>query len=86
MKPQTQPTDKELLAMFAELQRLLNTFGSQQVADLLDVSPVTIRAWMHRGRISAVKAHQLCKHPAISELGFTRESLRPDVKVWTIGQ
>lgn len=86
MKPQTQPTDKQLLQMFAELQRLLNTFGAQQISELASVSPATIRAWLHRGRISATKAHEICKHNAIRELGFTREILRPDVTLWTVGE
>ena len=85
MKPQTKPTDKQLQQMNDELVRLISTFGAGQITNLLSVGPSTIRQWLHRGRISATKAHEVCKHNAVRELGFTRESLRPDVECWMIG-
>lgn len=71
--------------MNGELIRLVSTFGAPQLAELLGVTLSSIRSWLHRGRISATKAHEVCKHNAVRELGFTRESLRPDVECWMIG-
>lgn len=85
MKPNTKPTTNQLAQMERELHRLISTFGAQQACNELSVSAGTIRTWLHRGRISAVSAHQICKINAVRDLGFTRELLRPDVKIWTMG-
>lgn len=85
MKPQTTPTEQQQQQMTDELNRLISTFGAQQVQELTGASAGTIRTWLHRGRISATAAHAVCKCKVVRQLGFSRETLRPDVKVWTMG-
>ena len=90
MRPMTKANDKQLTAMKEEVDRLISTFGATGVAHLVQVSEgkqgkVTVdavRKWGQRGRISATMAHKLCKLDVVKDAGFTRESLRPDVKSW----
>lgn len=82
MKPLTDATPEQLEAMQSEVDRLVDTFGAVGVAHLSGVTPDGVRKWKNRGRVSATMAHKLCLIPAVSEAGFTRESLRPDVVSW----
>lgn len=85
MKPNTKPTEQQQQQMTDELHRLISTFGAEQVQQLTGVGASTVRQWLSRGRISATAAHAVCKCQVVRQFGFSRESLRPDVRVWTIG-
>ena len=82
MKPETKPTNKQIVQMDKELKRLLNTVGAEWVKTVSGVRDATIRGWVFRGRISAKAANELCKCKNAQGMGFTRESLRPDVECW----
>ena len=84
MRPHTKPTPKQIVQMDKELKRLLNTVGADWIQALLGVQDSTIRGWVFRGRISAKAANELCKCENVQGLGFTRESLRPDVEYWYV--
>lgn len=82
MRPRTNPTKKQLAEMKKGIRDLVELFGAAGLAHLSGQSTETITNWAARGRISATQAHKICQHPAVSEAGFTREKLRPDVTSW----
>lgn len=87
--PVTNPTDEQLVAMKEEVTRLIKTFSARGVSYMLNLNGFKVKTgavnvWLHRGRISAMAAHVICKHKDVQEKGFTRESLRPDVPFWYI--
>lgn len=84
LRPRTKPTPRQLSQMNAQLKRLLSDIGSTRVQELARCRPSTIRSWLHRGYISATAAHLVCLSPDVAALGYSRETLRPDVEVWTI--
>lgn len=86
MRPDTNPTPSEVKAMRKEIDRLINSFSIVGLAHLTGKTSQTINNWRARGRISATAAHEVCQIEEIKALGFTRESLRPDVKFWYIEQ
>lgn len=82
IKPRTKPTPEQLEQMKKEIKRLTDTFGFVPLGRALGVPVSTISAWSAKGKISAQAANDICKHEFIKKEGFTRESLRPDVKIW----
>ena len=80
--PQTNPTETELEQMQTELMRLLEEITAPGLKALFGYTAQTVCVWKNRGRISAEAANEICKHKEIKRRGFTRESLRPDVKFW----
>lgn len=60
------------------LAALINELGMAELCRLVDAKEATVRVWVHRGCISKKSAQII--HD--SDLNFTREFLRPDVKVW----
>lgn len=82
MRPRTNPTPDQLAEMKKGIRDLVELFGAAGLAHLSGQSTETITNWAARGRISATQAHKICQHPAVSQAGFTREKLRPDVKSW----
>ncbi len=66
------------------LAKLINEIGVERICTLARVSAVTVRVWVSRGRISKSAAHLVCLSPDVASIGFTREQLRPDVKVWMV--
>ena len=85
-KPATNPTLAQLGMMHIQIESLIQHYGISGLAHLCDVEPVTVRSWRVRKRISATAAHELCKLERVKNDGFTREKLRPDVKVWYLDQ
>lgn len=86
-QPHTNPTDEQLVQMKEQLNRLVKIFGSRGLVYLLKQQKLTVNnigIWKARGRISALAAHEICKHKDVQSQGFTREGLRPDVMVWYI--
>lgn len=81
--PRTNPTEKEKARMKQELERLLDTVTAPALKIMFGYSAQKVGTWKQRGRISATAAHEICQHEQIKKRGFTRESLRPDVKFWT---
>lgn len=68
----------------SEMLRLIETFGPSGLAYLMGASTGAVFTMKSRGYISAQAAHELCKMDTVKNEGFTREKLRPDVKVWYI--
>jgi len=54
------------------------------MAALLQITELTIRAWVNRGIIAAWYCEKICEIPAVKRMGFTKEKLRPDVDVWRL--
>jgi len=84
LRPRTKPTARQMAQMNAQLKRLVSDIGSARLQELAQCRPATVRSWLHRGYISATAAHLVCLSPDVEALGYTRETLRPDVEVWTI--
>ena len=82
MKPKTNPTKQESAQMVVAVAQLTNTFTITEISIMAKCSIHTVRQWRKRGRVSAVAARQMAKHKTFKEYGFTKEQLRPDVKIW----
>ena len=82
MKPKTNPTITEKAKMVVELKRLTTTFTSTEISIMAKCSVNTVRQWKMRDRVSAVAARQMEKHKTFKEYGFSKQALRPDVKIW----
>lgn len=84
-KPRTNPTPEQLKKMADETERLIATFSAPGLAKIGgELQRATVQEWKNRGRVSAQWANDLCKNKIISDAGFTRESLRPDVPYWYV--
>jgi len=84
MKPETNPTDAQLVEMVGQLDRLIGIFSVPGIVALTGVTSATVNQWKKRGRIGAQAAHEICQIKEIKNHGFTRESMRPDVGFWYI--
>lgn len=84
IRPETQPTDDQLVQMKAQIERMVSIFTITGIASITGNSRQTVSGWLSRGRISAQAAHEICQLPEIKAHGFTRENVRPDVKFWYI--
>lgn len=80
--PRTNPTDKEILLMKSETKRLTDTFGFTPLSKLTGIPIATISGWSSKGKVSADAAIKLCDFDEVRKEGFTKESLRPDIKIW----
>lgn len=80
--PRTNPTQEQLESMATETKRLTNTFGFTPLSKLTKIPISTISGWAAKGMVSAEAAIILCQYDEIKAEGFTKESLRPDVKIW----
>lgn len=83
-QPRTKPTDQQRIQAKAELERLVSVFGRKGVESLCGRVNGAVGQWVLKGMISASAAHELCKLDVVKNEGFTREGLRPDVRVWYI--
>ena len=81
-QPRTNPTVKQKNEMQKEVDRLVATFTAAGVASIAGIKLHTVQSWLARGRVSAKEAHRISQIKMIKGAGFTRESLRPDVKFW----
>lgn len=80
---QTKPTERQLSKMKKEVDRLIDTFGGiKNFAAELGLSYYTVSSWRKRGRIPQYIAAELEKIEKFKSAGFTKEKLRPDVRVW----
>ena len=84
IKPKTKPTPKQIYQMKIQLVKLIHDVGMARISELSGYDRATIRTWQHRGRISATAAHRICLSPDVINLGYTRETLRPDVECWNV--
>jgi len=84
IRPDTAPTDDQLIQMKEQVEKLVGIFTATGIASISGNSRQTVNNWIARGRISAQAAHEVCKLDEVSAHGFTRESMRPDVKFWYI--
>ena len=50
-----------------------------QMAKYFGITEAAVHGWFKRGRISAVKALE-----AEQRLGYPKEKLRPDIRVWYV--
>lgn len=82
-KPRTQPTQKQIDQMLERITELVDTLGYTLLEKLSGYDRKTLIVWKNRGRCSADGANNLCKVKQIKALGFTRESLRPDIEDWS---
>tara|TARA_R110000764_G_scaffold82835_2_gene163181 strand:+ start:75 stop:719 length:645 start_codon:yes stop_codon:yes gene_type:complete len=90
MRPKTNATPEQTEQMKAETNRFIDTFSATGVSHLVKLSMGAeyniyldkIIKWKVRGRVPATLAHNLCLLEPVKNEGFTRESLRPDVKSW----
>lgn len=85
-KPRTKPAARQLLEMKRTIDEMIATVGENRLADLADISPVTVRSWKHRGMVSAWMAIKLDKITALSKLGYSKEKLRPDIEHWPLDE
>ena len=81
-QPRTNPTAKQKTEMQKEVDRLVATFTPVGVAKIAGIKLHTVQSWIARGRVSAKEAHRISQIKMIKGAGFTRESLRPDIKFW----
>ncbi len=81
-RPRVRLTKKQKVQVKKETDRLFEEIGTQQLALLLDMKPTALNMMKARGYVGGEAVLKLCKIKAITDRGFTRESLRPDVIAW----
>lgn len=84
IRPETDPTPEQLQQMREQIEKLVSIFTMTGLASITGNSRQTVNGWLARGRVSAQAAHHMCQLDEIKAHGFTRESIRPDVKFWYI--
>lgn len=84
IRPETDPTPEQLTQMREQIEKLVSIFTMTGLASITGNSRQTVNGWLARGRVSAQAAHHMCQLDEVKAHGFTRESIRPDVKFWYI--
>lgn len=79
----TNPTDKQKKQMRLETNRLKDFLGGyKSMSIVFNVPYDTSAGWVTRGRVPVRVADAINGSDLFEMNGFTRETLRPDVKFW----
>ena len=86
-RPPMKLVGKQTVQAKVEMERLIDVFTASGLAHLMGFStPNSVHVMRNRGHVSAQAAHDICLLDIVKKEGFTREGLRPDVKVWRIDE
>ena len=82
IRPRTKVTKKESARIKKIAKDFFDEFSPTFLANECDVKLSVAQSNKYRLTISARCAHEFCTIKEVKEAGYTRESLRPDIKCW----